>query len=149
MRIRRKRSPNSRRCSKKQTNFYWLRMRTARAKPSPGTCFRSSTPRFRFDAWSLTRSRPKPFSGRPQKPVRLIKTLLMRKRRVESWTGSMGMKFRPCCGAKLCRVCRLVGCSRWQPDWLWIASASALLLPRRGISTLKVCSTQEHLPRVW
>ena len=49
---------------KTPTSYYLPPMRTARAKPSPGTCWKCSSPRCRCVGWSFTRS-PKALSLRP------------------------------------------------------------------------------------
>ena len=55
--------PGSRRCSRTPTNSSSPRTRTARARPSPGTWSRRSSPRCRSSGWSSTRSPGRRSSG--------------------------------------------------------------------------------------
>ena len=57
------------RCSPALTSSSWRPTRTARARPSPGTCCRPSSPRCRSSGWCSTRS-PRRRSGRPHRQPR-------------------------------------------------------------------------------
>ena len=99
-------------------------MKTARAKPSRGTCSRCSSRPCPSSAWSFTRSRLKPSSALSTTRASLIRRLSTRKRRGESSTASTATKSAPCCGARSGRVSVRAACSRLQPDSSSTASAS-------------------------
>ena len=70
------RSPSSRRCSRTPTSSSSPPMRTARARPSPGTCSRPSSPRSRCAGWCSTRSRPPAIQDAVETPRELDRPLV-------------------------------------------------------------------------
>ena len=92
------RSPSSRACSRTPTNSCSPPMKTARARPSPGTCWRSSSPRCRTAGWSSTRSPRRSSPGPSPTRARWTTAWSTPIRRAGCWTGCTGTKSRPCCG---------------------------------------------------
>ena len=99
-------------------------MKTARARPSPGTCSRNSSRRFPTTGWSSTRSPPRR-SRRPS-PTRASSTRpwSTRTRPGGCSTGCTATKSRRCCGRRSCPGCQLAGSSRWPPAWSSTGSGS-------------------------
>ena len=85
----------ARRWSRRSTSSCSPRMRTARARRSPGTWSRRSSPRCRSSGWSSTRSPSRP--SRPRWPTRATSTATWstRRRPAASSTGCTGTRSRP------------------------------------------------------
>ncbi len=109
------RSPSSRRWSRTPTSSTSPRMRTARARRSPGTWCRRSSRRSRCAGWCSTRSRPARSPRRSPSRARSTSTSSTRRRPAASSTGSTATRSARCCGRRCCPSCRPAGCSRWPP----------------------------------
>ena len=75
-RTRSSRSPSSRPRSRASTSSCSPLMRTARARPSPGTCSRCSSPRCRCAGWCSTRSRRPRSARRSHNPREIDRALV-------------------------------------------------------------------------
>ena len=134
-------SPSSSRCSRTSMSSISQQTVTGRARPSPGTSWRPSSPRFRSSGWSSTRSPNRP-SGLPQRtPVTSTKTWSTPRRPDASSTACTATRCRRCCGRRSCRNSRRAVCSRWPPASSSSANASGWRSGRQRTGTSPPRST--------
>ena len=85
-------------------------MRTAKARPSPGTSPRCSSPGCRRAAWCSTRSPATPSSRRSTSLATSTAGSSTPRRPAASSTGSSATRCPRCCGARSPRACRRAAC---------------------------------------
>ena len=111
--------------------------RTARARPSPGTCcevLEPKVPVHRMVFHEITRDAIR--EAVEQHPRRSTSTWSTPRRPGASSTGSTATRSPRCCGARSARACRPAACSRSPPGWSSSASGSGWRSapPRTGTS---------------
>ncbi len=114
----------------------WRRMKTARARRSAGTSWRSSSRRSRTSEWCSTRSPRRPSSRPSTTSVRSTSPWSRPRRVAGSSTACTAMRFRPFCGARSSRGCPPVACRASPPRFWWTASAHGCASARPSTGTL-------------
>ena len=107
---RRRRSASSRSCSRTPTTCIWRRTKTAKAKPSVGTCTKCSSRRCRSIGWCFTKSRRRRSTRRWSIRARSTTTWCGPRKRGGFSTGCTATKSRRCCGARCGRSFRPAAC---------------------------------------
>ena len=119
------RSASSSSCSRTPTNCCSPLMRTARARRSPGTCWRSSSPRCPAQPDGVPRDHPRGDRAGRGQPAR------HRQRPRRGLPDPPGARpalrlrgLARCCGRRSCRSCRPAGSSRSRSGWWSTGSGS-------------------------
>ena len=133
------------RCSRTPTSSTWPRTRTARARPSPGTCCETLKPQGPGPADGVPRDHP---GGDPARPsttrATSTPTWSTRRRPGASSTGCTATRSARCCGRRSCRGCRRAGCSPSPPGWWSSASGTGW---RSGPRTTGTSTARSRSPR--